>query len=115
MSSAGDGCTAHFGDSELRRVLPPKLLELYERVRQRRDVEAAGLDDMEECPFCDFKMIFEVDADTDKLFRCQNPECEQISCRKCKKIVGDTAVWDVVHVNRWIGSSSQDLRGDGRG
>ncbi|KZV74428.1 hypothetical protein PENSPDRAFT_648058 [Peniophora sp. CONT] len=86
MSSAGDGCKAHFGDSELRRVLPPKTLELYERVRQRRDVEMAGLDDMEECPFCDFKMIFEVDADTDKLFRCQNPECEQISCRKCKKI-----------------------------
>ncbi|VDC06967.1 unnamed protein product [Peniophora sp. CBMAI 1063] len=86
MSSVGDGCAAHFGDSELRRVLPPKLLELYERVRQRRDVEAAGIDDMEECPFCDFKMIFEVDADTDKLFRCQNPDCEQISCRKCKKI-----------------------------
>jgi TRIAD3 protein (E3 ubiquitin-protein ligase RNF216) len=81
------GCTELFTDGELRRVLPAKLLELYERVRQRRDVEAAELEGLEECPFCDFKIVFDQDPDTDKLFRCQNENCSKVSCRKCKKEV----------------------------
>ncbi|KAI0031734.1 hypothetical protein K488DRAFT_33878, partial [Vararia minispora EC-137] len=79
------GCTAPFTDGELRRVLPSKLLQLYERVRQHRDVEAAELEGLEECPFCDFKAVFDQDPDTDKLFRCQNEECSRVTCRKCKK------------------------------
>ena len=83
------GCSTYFNDSELQRVLPPKLLQLYERVRQRRDVEAAGIDGLEECPFCDFKIVIEQDVETEKLFRCQNEDCCRVSCRKCKKEVID--------------------------
>ncbi|THH12108.1 hypothetical protein EW146_g7819 [Bondarzewia mesenterica] len=79
------GCKLPFPDSELRRILPVKLLELFERVRQRRDVEAAGLEGLEECPFCDYKAVIDVDIETDKIFRCQNEECGKFSCRKCKK------------------------------
>jgi E3 ubiquitin-protein ligase RNF216 len=82
-----DGCMAQFSDGELRRVLPEKLLELYERVRQRSDVEAAGLEGLEECPFCEYRVVFEQDADSAKLFYCQNEDCGKVSCRKCKKEV----------------------------
>ncbi|TFY70302.1 hypothetical protein EVG20_g2704 [Dentipellis fragilis] len=68
-------CPLRFPDSELRRILPDKLFALYERVRQRREVEAAGLDSLEECPFCDWKAIIEADFEEDKVFRCQNEEC----------------------------------------
>ncbi|KAA1474208.1 hypothetical protein DENSPDRAFT_840773 [Dentipellis sp. KUC8613] len=78
-------CPLRFPDSELRRILPDKLLALYERVRQRREVEDAGLDSLEECPFCDWKAIVEADFEEDKVFRCQNEECMKVSCRKCKK------------------------------
>jgi len=81
------GCVLLFPDSELRRILSPKLLELYERVRQRRDIEAAGLDGLEECPFCEFQVVMDVDAEVDKLFRCLNEDCGKVSCRKCKKEV----------------------------
>ena len=53
------GCKLPFPDSELRRCLTPKLLELYERVKQRKEIEAAGLDGLEECPFCDYKVVIE--------------------------------------------------------
>ncbi|ETW80698.1 hypothetical protein HETIRDRAFT_476396 [Heterobasidion irregulare TC 32-1] len=79
------GCKLPFPDSELRRILPEKLHSLYERVRQQREVEAACLEGLEECPFCEFKAVLEVDVESDKLFRCQNEECGRASCRKCKK------------------------------
>lgn len=36
------GCTLPFSESELHRFLTPKLLALYERVKQRKEIEAAG-------------------------------------------------------------------------
>ena len=81
------GCKMAFPDSELRRVLPTKLYELYEHIRQRRDIELAGLEGLEECPFCDYKVVMDVDFQTDKVLKCQNEECGKVSCRKCKKEV----------------------------
>lgn len=78
-------CKEPFPEAELERVLPPKLLDLYYRVRQRKEIAAAGLEGLEECPFCDFKYVIE-NAD-EKLFRCQNDECQAITCRECKKPV----------------------------
>lgn len=82
------GCKMAFPESELRRVLPAKLFDLYEQIRQRRDIELAELDGLEECPFCDYKVVVDVDFETDKLLRCQNEECLKVSCRKCKNEVG---------------------------
>ena len=81
------GCKMTFPDSELRRVLPEKLFELYEHIRQRRDIELAGIEGLEECPFCDYKVVMDVDFQTDKVLRCQNEECGKASCRNCKKEV----------------------------
>jgi E3 ubiquitin-protein ligase RNF216 len=81
------GCKMPFPDSELRRVLSEKLYELYEHIRQRRDIELAELEGLEECPFCDYKVVMDVDFQTDKVLRCQNEECLKVSCRNCKKEV----------------------------
>lgn len=77
------GCKLLFPESELRRFLSPKLLELYERVKQRKDIEAAGLENLEECPFCEYKCV--IDNEMEKLFRCENAECGAVTCRTCKK------------------------------
>lgn len=77
------GCKELFPESELRRVLPPKLIGLYDRVRQLRDIEAAGLENLEECPFCEYKCV--IDNPEEKLFRCENADCMAVTCRECKK------------------------------
>ncbi|KAG1729566.1 hypothetical protein EDB19DRAFT_115472 [Suillus lakei] len=77
------GCKLLFPQSELERFLTPKLLELYHRVWQRKDIEAAGLENLEECPFCDYKCVLE--NEMEKLFRCENVDCGAVSCRECKK------------------------------
>ena len=82
------GCKMAFPESELRRILPAKLYDLYEQIRQRRDIELAELEGLEECPFCDYKVVVDVDFETDKVLRCQNEECLKVSCRKCKNEVG---------------------------
>jgi TRIAD3 protein (E3 ubiquitin-protein ligase RNF216) len=79
------GCKLPFSVSELRRFLTPKLMNLYDRVKQIKEIEAAGLENLEDCPFCEFKII--IDNPHEKLFRCENQECGSVSCRACKKIV----------------------------
>ena len=97
------GCKLLFTPSELRRILTSKLLELYERVSQRKELEAAGLENLEECPFCEYQVVIE--NEQEKLFRCEREECGAVSCRKCKKLVSflrsimpSTCLWR----NRWI-------------
>ena len=79
------GCKLPFPESELRRFLTPKLLELYKRVKQRKEIEAAGLEGLEECPFCEYKVVIE--NDQERLFRCENEACAAVTCRQCKKLV----------------------------
>jgi TRIAD3 protein (E3 ubiquitin-protein ligase RNF216) len=79
------GCKHVFSDTELARVLTPKLLTLYHRMRQVKEVEAAGLSGLESCPFCEYKVVIE--NPDEKLFRCENEECGVASCRQCKKLV----------------------------
>jgi len=80
------GCKLPFPVSELKRFLTPKLLSLYWRVRQAKEIEMAELDGLEECPHCEFKAV--IDNPKEMLFRCQAKECGVVTCRKCKKPVG---------------------------
>ena len=79
------GCKALFSESELSRFLDEKLMALYHRVKQTKEIEAAGLEGLEECPFCEYKVV--IDNAEEKLFRCENDDCGVISCRSCKKAV----------------------------
>jgi len=78
-------CKLAFPESELRRFLTPRLLSLYERVKQMKEIEMAELDGLEECPHCDFKLVIE--NPTERLFICRNGECGAMTCRQCKKPV----------------------------
>ncbi|KAJ7172366.1 hypothetical protein C8R46DRAFT_992489 [Mycena filopes] len=78
------GCKLPFPVAQLERFLTPKLLSLYERVKQAKEVEAAQLEGLEECPFCEYKCVIE--NEQEKLFACRNEECGAVSCRQCKEL-----------------------------
>ena len=80
------GCSAPFTEAELKRFLSDKSLELYHRLKQIAELAAAALDGLEQCPGCDYAAIIE--NPEEKLFRCLNELCKQITCRKCKRLVG---------------------------
>ena len=79
------GCKLQFPESELCRFLDEKLLSLYHRVKQNKEIEAAKIEGLEECPFCEYKVVIE--NPDEKLFRCENDDCAVVSCRNCKKVV----------------------------
>jgi len=81
-------CKALFSAPQLARVLPLKTYALYERLIQAKEIDAAGLEGLEECPFCEWKCVFDVGFEGEKLFRCGNDVggCGVVSCRKCKKL-----------------------------
>lgn len=77
-------CQSPFPLSELTRVLPSSLLSLYHKLKQAKEIEQAGLEGLEECPFCEFKVVMEDEGE--RLFRCLREECGVVSCRGCKKL-----------------------------
>lgn len=85
------GCKALFPDSELARFLDSKLLALYHKVKQIKEIEAAGLEGLEECPFCEYKVV--IDNPEEKLFRCESEQCGIVSCRSCKKAVSHATMF----------------------
>src|ERR1700722_20397010 len=80
------GCKVAFTVSELRRFLTPKLMDLYDRMKQNKEIEAAKLENLESCPFCEYKVV--IDDLDEELFQCENADCSVVSCRRRKKVVG---------------------------
>ncbi|KAL9585466.1 MAG: hypothetical protein Q9212_001499, partial [Teloschistes hypoglaucus] len=81
----GSGCNASFSRMERKRFLDSKTMEKLDRLQQQTDLREANLANLESCPFCDFAAICPP-IEFDKEFRCSNPECEIVSCRKCRLI-----------------------------
>jgi TRIAD3 protein (E3 ubiquitin-protein ligase RNF216) len=79
------GCGAGFATNQLNLLEDKEMLVKLGQLQQEKDIRDAGLDDLEECPFCDYKAILPP-IEEDFEFRCANPECEKISCRRCKSI-----------------------------
>lgn len=77
-------CRQTFPSSQLVAVLPRKTYALYERLLQAQEIAKANLEGLEECPFCEWKCVFDVGFDQEKLFRCDG--CGGVSCRNCKKL-----------------------------
>lgn len=77
------GCGAGFATHQLDLLADKQLLEKLSQLQQEKDIRDAGLDDLEECPFCDYKAILPP-IEEDFEFRCGNPTCEKVSCRRCK-------------------------------
>ncbi|KAI7103109.1 hypothetical protein KC339_g5513 [Hortaea werneckii] len=79
------GCGAGFAPNQLNLLEDKQLLEKFAELEQEKAIRDAGLEDLEECPFCDYKAILPP-IEEDFEFRCANPECEQVSCRRCKSV-----------------------------
>ncbi|KAI9761030.1 MAG: hypothetical protein M4579_001293 [Chaenotheca gracillima] len=77
------GCASTFADSEIRRFLNEKAIQMLSRLQQQEEIRLAGVEGLTECPFCDFAAICD-SVDVDKEFRCQSEECMKVSCRLCK-------------------------------
>ena len=85
MSSEGEGCQSVIPDSEIIRILPAKSLDLYHRLKQTKEIENAELAGLENCPNCPWACVIE--DENEKLFRCGNEQCGNVTCRKCHKPV----------------------------
>ncbi|KAI4255539.1 MAG: hypothetical protein LQ352_002527 [Teloschistes flavicans] len=81
----GSGCKATFSRMERKRFLDAKTIGKLDRLQQQTDLREANLANLESCPFCDFAAICPP-IEADREFRCSNPECEKVSCRKCRLI-----------------------------
>ncbi|KAJ8979957.1 hypothetical protein NQ317_001542, partial [Molorchus minor] len=75
-------CTAEFTLQTLQHVLPPKMFSKLAQKKALAEIKAAGIEELEMCPFCDFATI---PNEADKIFRCLNPDCMKESCRLCKE------------------------------
>lgn len=60
-------CKQPFPESELARFLSPKLLQLYHRLKQQKEITEASIEGLEECPFCEYKVVIE--NPDERLFR----------------------------------------------
>ena len=78
------GCGAELSNEALARALPVKISDKLAELKQLAEIKAAGLDGLEQCPFCDYQAVC-APIDVDTLFECLNPNCEKVSCRKCKE------------------------------
>ena len=79
------GCSDTVCEPQLRLVPDvDALVDKLMRLRQESDLRTAGIDDVECCPFCDFKTVC-LPIDIDFEFHCQSPTCNITSCRKCKE------------------------------
>ncbi|EME40892.1 hypothetical protein DOTSEDRAFT_74447 [Dothistroma septosporum NZE10] len=79
------GCGAGFARAQLQLLSDKSLFDRLEQLQQEKEIRDAGLDNLEECPFCEYKAILPP-VEEDFEFRCANPECEKVSCRRCKAV-----------------------------
>lgn len=77
------GCNAGFNRFRLSEAVGRSVMAKLESLQQQDEIARAGIEGLEDCPFCDFKAICPPVAE-DREFRCRNPECERVSCRLCK-------------------------------
>jgi len=75
-------CDAEIESQVLERVLKPKI---YSRLAERQANEElmnANVENLVQCPACNFAVII---PESEKLIRCENPECGKVSCKECKE------------------------------
>ena len=87
VACCSDNCKAELSMEQLLAILEPSLASRLELNLQNEVLRLANMDDLSDCPFCEFKAILPPISE-DPLFRCQNFEkCGKTSCRKCNKAV----------------------------
>lgn len=79
-----DSCEATFSHEQKMQFLDEKSWIALDRNEQEAVLRMAGIENLESCPFCPFAAEYPP-VEEERLFRCQAPNCEMISCRLCKR------------------------------
>ncbi|OAA57067.1 ring finger protein [Niveomyces insectorum RCEF 264] len=79
-----DSCKAGFSYEEQNLFLDAKTRVALERIEQEHILRVAGIENLETCPFCPYAAEYPP-VEVNKEFRCRNPDCEEVSCRLCRK------------------------------
>ncbi len=77
-----EGCESLFRRDQISQFLCQKTLIGLDRNEQEAMLRMAGIENLASCPFCPFAAEYPP-VEQDRLFKCQNPECEKVSCRLC--------------------------------
>lgn len=78
-----ESCTAGFSFTERGKFLDSKLTSALDRIEQEAVLRLAQLENLVSCPFCPYAAECPP-VEVDREFRCENPECQIVSCRLCK-------------------------------
>ena len=78
------GCAAELSREALAQALPVTISDKLAEIQQLAEIKAAGLDGLEQCPFCEYQAVCPP-INTDTIFECLNPACEKVSCRRCNE------------------------------
>lgn len=73
----GSNCDASFENRQIKSFWE-ETIQIVEKLRQEKEIENAGLEGLETCPFCSFGCIIERSKEEEKLFRCQGRNCGKI-------------------------------------
>jgi len=76
-------CGSTFPLAVLQANLAPTVFSRLLQRRQLEEVQAAGFEDLVQCPACNFATI--MPDPLDKIVHCQNPECGKETCRLCRE------------------------------
>jgi TRIAD3 protein (E3 ubiquitin-protein ligase RNF216) len=78
------GCQASFDRQQLKEILGLAVMEKLDSLQQEDEIRKAGLEGLEDCPFCSYKAVLPP-VEEDREFRCENSSCKVVSCRLCKE------------------------------
>ena len=75
------GCGETLSTNVLKQVLPSLMYSKLIQRLQLEEIQAAGLEDLVQCPSCNFATI--MPNKDDKLIICGNGDCGKVTCRLC--------------------------------
>ncbi|WDK16935.1 RING finger protein [Colletotrichum graminicola] len=79
-----DQCKAGFSREQRQKFLSDQLSAALDRIENAAILRMAGIENLETCPFCPYAAEYPP-IDTNREFRCDNPDCRKVSCRHCKE------------------------------
>ena len=99
LSCLAGECNENISIATLEKTLDKEVFSKWVLKIQAAEVEQAGIEGIEQCPFCPFVQIINNTPDIEPIFVCQHPKCSKQSCRLCK---------DMAHPNLKCGQVEKD-------
>ncbi|KAJ2907314.1 hypothetical protein MKZ38_003170 [Zalerion maritima] len=79
-----DGCEQGFSRDQIEVFLDEKTRIALDRIEMENSLRMSGIENLESCPFCPFAAEC-CPVEDDREFRCQNEDCQIVSCRLCRE------------------------------